>query len=114
MFLLFVQSCLIVAAFCIQTSLVRDNVEDIQLAETQAEDAEEEVIVRVNAGIEGAAPIYWTSSEEASGLLTQAPQRPQNKSVGARIPAQFVQYILIQVNTRNQLIFNIYGPLHIN
>ena len=100
MSLLFARSCLVVAAFCARTSLVRYDVEDIRLAETRAEGAEEEAVVRVDTDAEEAAPIYWTSLEEASGLLTQAPQRPQNKSVGARIPAQFVQYILIQVNTK--------------
>jgi hypothetical protein len=56
MSLLFAQSCLVVAAFCAQTSFVRDNVEDIQLAETRAEGVEVEAVVRVD--IEGAVLIY--------------------------------------------------------
>jgi hypothetical protein len=67
----------------------------MQLAETRAKGVEEGAVDPVDTDTEGAAPIYWTSSEEASGLLTQVPQRPQNKSVGLRIPAQLVQYILI-------------------
>jgi hypothetical protein len=69
MSLLFARSCLVVAAFWARTSLVRDDVEDIWFAETWAEDAEEGTAVgRVDTDVEGAAPIYRTSSE-ASRLL---------------------------------------------
>ena len=54
MCLLFARSCLVVAAFCAQTSFVRDDVEDIRLAESRAEGAEE-AVVRVDT--EGAALI---------------------------------------------------------
>jgi hypothetical protein len=83
----------------------------MQLVETQSEGAEEGAVDRVDIDTEGAALIYWTSSEETLGLLARVPQQPQNKSVGPRIPAQLVQYILIQVNTRNQLYFCIYTHL---
>ena len=54
MCLLFARSCLVVVAFCAQTSFVRDDVEDIRLAESRAEGAEE-AVVRVDT--EGAALI---------------------------------------------------------
>jgi hypothetical protein len=50
MVLLFVRSCLAVAAFCARTSFVRDDVEDpIQLADIQAKGIMEGIVVRVDS-----------------------------------------------------------------
>jgi hypothetical protein len=77
MVLLFVRSCLAVAAFCARTSFVRDDVEDpIQLADIQAKGIMEGIVVRVDSA-EAAwdvALIYWTSLEAVLGLLTQVLQ----------------------------------------